>query len=81
MKDNRENCLCCGGGGNLEMIDNSLSTDIASAKIDQVMATGAKTVVTACQQCVRTMSTFTRRNKIKLEVLDIVQLVQRALEK
>jgi len=80
MADNRENCLCCGGGGNLEMIDDKLSADIARAKIDQVMETGAQAVVTACQQCVRAMSTYVRRNKIKCEVLDIVQLVQRATQ-
>jgi len=79
MADNRENCLCCGGGGNLEMIDSRLSADIAKAKIEQVMATGAEAVVTACQQCVRAMSTHVRRHKIGLEVLDIVQLVQRAM--
>lgn len=81
MADNRENCLCCGGGGNLEMIDTELSAKIAGAKIDQVLATGAQAVVTACQQCVRAMSTYVRRNKIKCEVLDIVQLIQRAIEK
>jgi heterodisulfide reductase subunit D len=81
MADNRENCLCCGGGGNLEMIDNELSSEIARAKIDQVLATGAQAVVTACQQCVRAMSTYVRRNKIKYEVLDIVQLIHRAIER
>jgi heterodisulfide reductase subunit D len=81
MHHNRESCLCCGGGGNLEMIDSELSSEIAKAKIDEVLATGATTVVTACQQCVRTMATYARRNKIKLEVMDIVQLVQRALQK
>ena len=79
MTHHRENCLCCGGGGNLEMIDSKLSGEIAQAKIDEVMQTGAQAVVTACQQCVRTMNTYVRRNKIKLEVLDIVQLVDRAL--
>ena len=80
MAHNRENCLCCGGGGNLEMIDNKLSGEIAKAKIDEVAATGAKTVITACQQCVRTMNTYVRRNKLGIEVLDIVQLVQKALK-
>ena len=79
MSHNRENCLCCGGGGNLEMIDSKLSGEIAKAKIDEVMATGAQAVVTACQQCVRTMNTYVRRNKLSLEVMDIVQLVQKAL--
>jgi len=81
MDHNRENCLCCGGGGNLEMIDAGLSSTIAKAKIDEVLATNADAVVTACQQCVRTMTTYARRNKIKLKVLDLTQLVQRALVK
>lgn len=80
MSNSTENCLCCGGGGNLEMIDSGLSSDIAAAKIDQVLATGAKAVVTACQQCLRTMATYVRRNKIELEVLDVVQLIQRSIE-
>ncbi|MBN2123908.1 MAG: (Fe-S)-binding protein, partial [Deltaproteobacteria bacterium] len=37
----RENCQCCGGGGNLEMIDAELSTQIAKRKIDEVLSTGA----------------------------------------
>ena len=80
LTNNRENCKCCGGGGNLEMIDSGLSADIAKAKIDEVLHTGAEAVVTACQQCVRTMATYTRRNKISLEVMDIVQLIQKALK-
>jgi len=80
MTHNRENCLCCGGGGNLEMIDSALSADIAKAKIDEALGTGAEAVVTGCQQCVRTMATYTQRNKVPLEVMDIVQLIRRALQ-
>lgn len=79
MENNRENCACCGGGGNLEMIDADLSKDIAGAKIRQVIDTGADAVITSCQQCVRTMKSYARLNKIKLEVLDIVELVKKAL--
>jgi heterodisulfide reductase subunit D len=79
MPHNRENCLCCGGGGNLEMIDSQLSGEIAKAKINEVRASGANAVVTACQQCVRTMNTYMRRNKLSIEVMDIVQLVKKAL--
>jgi len=78
---NREDCRCCGGGGNLEMIDAKLSADIARQKIEEVLATGAQAVVTSCQQCVRTMTTYVRRNKIRIEVMDITQLVHRALRK
>jgi heterodisulfide reductase subunit D len=76
---NRQNCPCCGGGGNLEMIDAALSKEIAKQKVEEVLKTGAEAVVTACQQCVRTMNTYVRRNKIPCRVLDIVQLVRMAM--
>jgi len=80
LADNREACACCGGGGNLEMIDAELSKEIAGRKIADVLATGAQAVVTSCQQCVRTMATFARRNKVPVEVLDITELVLKALK-
>jgi len=79
LPHNRENCVCCGGGGNLEMVDAKLSARIAEQKIQEILSTGADAVVTSCQQCVRTMMTYVRRNKIALDVLDITQLIRRAL--
>lgn len=78
---NRENCRCCGGGGNLEMMDANLSAEIAGQKIEEALATGAQAIVTSCQQCVRTMTTYVRRNKIPLQVMDITQLIRRALKR
>ena len=80
LNRNRENCLCCGGGGNLEMIDAGLSGNIAGQKIAEVLETGAQAVVTACQQCVRTMTAYVKRNKIELEVMDISALLHRAID-
>lgn len=80
LADNRENCLCCGGGGNLEMIDQELNAEIASRKVDQVLATGAEAVVSGCQQCLRTMATHARRNKLPLKVMDVAQLVRASLD-
>lgn len=82
LPNNRENCQCCGGGGNLEMIDSKLASKIAENKINEAMSTGAEAVITSCQQCVRTMTTYVRKNKIKsLQVLDITQLVHKGLDK
>jgi heterodisulfide reductase subunit D len=78
---NRQNCQCCGGGGNLEMMDPQLSSEIAKRKIEEILSTGAQAVVTSCQQCVRTMTTYVKRNKVPLEVMDITQLVHRALKR
>jgi len=78
---NRRHCQCCGGGGNLEMMDAKLSSEIAKRKIEEIMATGAQAVVTSCQQCVRTMTTYVKRNKVPIEIMDIAQLVQKALKR
>ena len=76
---NRKFSVCCGGGGNVEMTDPELSADVAQMKLDAVRAAGADTVVTACQQCVRTMTTRARRQKIDIAVKDITDLVIEAM--
>ena len=80
MADNREHCKCCGGGGNLEMVDPELSAALAKEKIKQIRATGADWVVTACQQCIRTIMTTSRRTKIPVKALYITELILRQMK-
>jgi len=80
MKENREQCNCCGGGGNLEMVNPELSAALAQAKIEEIKATGADRVITACQQCVRTILTTARRKKTPLVVMDIIEFVLKNLK-
>jgi heterodisulfide reductase subunit D len=79
MESHGARSTCCGGGGNLEMADAELSGAVAGRKIEEILRTGADTVVTACQQCVRTIQSQARRRKVPLEVLDITDMVARAL--
>jgi len=76
---NRQTCSCCGGGGNLEMVDPELSARVAQMKIDEIVKTGADTVVSSCQQCLRTIATRARRTKTTLKVKDLTELVAEAL--
>jgi len=80
LADNRQQCKCCGGGGNLEMVDPELSAALAQAKIDQIQATGSDTVITACQQCVRTILTTARRKEIPINAMDITEFVFRNMK-
>jgi heterodisulfide reductase subunit D len=80
MAGNREQCKCCGGGGNLEMVDPDLSAALAQAKIDEIQATGADTVITACQQCVRTILTTARRKEIPINAMDITEFVLKTMK-
>jgi heterodisulfide reductase subunit D len=76
---NRNFSVCCGGGGNLEMTDPGLSGAIAQMKLDSVLDIGAQMVVSGCQQCVRTLATRARRQRIDLKVRDLTDLVVEAM--
>ncbi len=80
MENNRGQCKCCGGGGNLEMVDPDLSAALAQEKINQIQATGADTVITACQQCVRTILTTARRKEIPISAMDITEFVLKSMK-
>ncbi len=75
LENNREYTTCCGGGGNVESIDTELSSNIAQIKAKEIMATGADIVITACQQCVRTITTALKKEKSKIKAIDISQLI------
>jgi heterodisulfide reductase subunit D len=57
LPNNRQLAVCCGGGGNLEMVDPELSGKVAQMKIEEIQATQADMVVSSCQQCLRTIAT------------------------
>jgi heterodisulfide reductase subunit D len=80
LPNNRNMCTCCGGGGNLEMVDPELSARVAQMKIDEILKTGADTVASSCQQCLRTIATRARRTKTAVKVKDLTELVAEALE-
>jgi len=79
LANNRMLSVCCGGGGNVEMVNPELSARVARMKLDEIAATGADMVVSACQQCLRTIATRARRQKINLRVKDLTDLVAEAM--
>lgn len=81
LGSNRAQSICCGGGGNVEMSAPELSGTVARKKIEEIQQTGADTVVTSCQQCVRIINTQARRQKIDLNVMDITEVVLKAMSK
>ncbi len=62
------------------MIDPELSAAIAKRKVDEIQRTGAEEVVTSCQQCIRTILGYAKRQKIKLKVKDITEVVLGAMD-
>jgi heterodisulfide reductase subunit D len=79
MRRNREEALCCGGGGNLESYASEIMTAIAQKRLREAEETGAEAIVTACPQCQRTLRGAARELKARLLVMDVVELLWRAL--
>jgi len=75
LENSREYATCCGGGGNVESTDAGLSSSIAAIKAREIIKTGADIVVTSCQQCVRTIVTALKKEKSKIKVMDLIQLI------
>ncbi len=80
MAENRDSSHCCGGGGNLESFAPEVSQAVARNRIRQAAEVGAGTVVSACQQCERTLANAARAERIRIRVKDITEVVLEALE-
>ena len=62
------------------MVAPELSAKVAQMKLDEIASTGTDIVVSACQQCLRTIATRARREKIDLKVKDLTELVFGAMD-
>ncbi|MDH7484689.1 MAG: (Fe-S)-binding protein [Anaerolineae bacterium] len=80
MAENGEGAHCCGGGGNLESFAPEVSQAVARNRIRQAAEVGAGTLVSACQQCERTLTGAARAEGLRLRVQDITEVVLEALE-
>lgn len=79
MADHHQYSLCCGGGGDVEMADKDLTAAVARRRILQAQATGTRIILSACQQCKRTLAGAARQEKMRVRVLDVVELVAQQL--
>lgn len=79
MAKNREHSNCCGGGGNLQAVDGDLVERIGLRRVREAQETGAKTLLSCCQQCKRTLQNAARKNKIRIRVQDLTELVLKSV--
>jgi heterodisulfide reductase subunit D len=80
MAENRDSSHCCGGGGNLESFAPEMSGAVARSRIRQAAEVGANILVSACQQCERTLAQAARAERLRIRVKDITEIVLEALE-
>jgi len=80
MAENRDSSHCCGGGGNLESFAPDMGQAVARSRIQQAADVGAGTLVSACQQCERTLSNAVRAERLRIRVKDITEVVLEAMD-
>jgi Fe-S oxidoreductase len=75
MANTKESGLCCGGGGDVEMVNADAVTELSAQRMGQVKDTGAKLLVSSCQQCKRTLFRAARATRTRVRVQDITEVV------
>jgi Fe-S oxidoreductase len=73
---------CCGGGGGLVALgEENLDFRMKSSRVkaDQIKTTGAKVLVTACENCHTQLSNLNEHYKLGVEVKFLSSLVADAL--
>ncbi len=77
----KEMALCCGGGGDVEIANPELTSEVSKGIIEEAEEVGVDTIITACQQCKRVIKSSSDKNaKGKFKVKDIAELVLEAME-
>jgi len=59
-------------------VDPSLVAELAVRRVSRLAGTGADAIVTACPQCVRTLSRGAEKAGCQVDVMDVVELLARA---
>ncbi|MDD1770220.1 MAG: (Fe-S)-binding protein, partial [Methanomassiliicoccales archaeon] len=75
MGHNRDRALCCGSGGGVKTAFPRLAGAIASKRIAEAKATGAKTLVTACPWCESNLNEAARATGSGVDVVDLVSFL------
>lgn len=78
LPHNRQFSTCCGGGGDMEMIDADLVNKIASSLVEEFEASQVEIVATACGQCKRMILNAIKARGSKIRVMDTVELMHEA---
>ncbi|MCU0821212.1 MAG: (Fe-S)-binding protein [Spirochaetes bacterium] len=76
MSPTREYNWCCGGGGGLMALDNEqFRIKSGKPKKEQIEATGAKIVASACENCVSQLDTIKNGYNLDVEIKYMTELV------
>lgn len=75
----REFAWCCGAGGGVKEAYPDFAVWTAAERLKEAKAVGAKAIITACGWCRRNFIDAMEEGADKIEIYDIVELVQKAI--
>jgi heterodisulfide reductase subunit D len=75
MPQTREHSMCCGSGGGYKSAARVDSLQIGWLRVQQGLGTGAETLTSTCPFCWRNLHDAIVANNAKMEMLDIVEIV------
>ena len=82
MKHNRENSLCCGGGGGRMWQELGGDTKMSNVRIREADETGAEIIITACPLCRIMLEDAKKTEELKniRQVMDINELILESID-
>jgi Fe-S oxidoreductase len=83
MEMNKKRAFCCGGGGGRLWLEERIGQRISENRIDQVIATKAQMVATACPYCLQMFEDAVKSKQVQetLKVKDIAELIAESAAK
>jgi len=79
LKREREEAWCCGSGGGVKSAYDDFALWSASERIKEAKEAGVEALVSACPFCKRNLREAAEKEEMK--VFDVVELVNRSLER
>jgi Fe-S oxidoreductase len=81
MAENRENSLCCGGGGGRIWVETPKEERFSDLRVGQAVAAGAQVLATSCPYCITNFedSRLSLAEDQPLEVKDITEIIEELL--
>ena len=83
MERSKKTTFCCGGGGGHVWIEEQHgTTKINHVRMEEVIKTGAETVVTSCPYCLQMLEEGIEQKSVKdsLKAKDLIEVVEAAMK-
>jgi len=76
MDRNKEKSFCCGAGGGRMWMEETIGTSVNGDRAKEALATGAKTIATACPFCMTMLTDGIMAQEVEdVQVRDIAEIV------